>query len=88
VVESSSNIGVIFEKAQTSVVEVTQTSASSQGSQTPLVGGVISGQATSYDGGDVDGMCMFSTADYTLQASSGCPGQVLGYPSRDPPSWP
>jgi hypothetical protein len=24
------------------------------------------GQATSYDGGDVDGTCMFSTAGYTL----------------------
>lgn len=26
------------------------------------------GQATSYDGGDVDGTCMFSTAGYTLPA--------------------
>jgi hypothetical protein len=50
-------------------VEPSQSSASSPPvSPSPLAGGVLHGQATSYEGGDVDGTCMFSTADYTLPA--------------------
>lgn len=50
-------------------VEPSQGSASSPPvSPSPLAGGVLHGQATSYEGGDVDGTCMFSTADYTLPA--------------------
>jgi hypothetical protein len=50
-------------------VEPSRSSASSPPvSLTPLAGGVLHGQATSYEGGDVDGTCMFSTADYTLPA--------------------
>ncbi|KAI7969123.1 hypothetical protein EIK77_006028 [Talaromyces pinophilus] len=42
-----------------------QESPSSSSSSAPL-GGIMHGQATSYDGGDVDGTCMFATAGYTL----------------------
>lgn len=68
------------------VVEPSQISASSlQSSSTPLVGGVVRGQATSYDGGDVDGTCMFSTADYTLPA--GIYGAALSVDNWNSAAW-
>ncbi|RHZ53011.1 uncharacterized protein CDV56_107512 [Aspergillus thermomutatus] len=69
-----------------SLVELSQTSSSSlQSLPKPLVGGVVSGQATSYDGGDVDGTCMFSTADYTLPA--GIYGAALSVDNWDSAAW-
>ena len=67
-------------------VDSSQISASSlQSSPSPLVGGIVRGQATSYDGGDVDGTCMFSTADYTLPA--GIYGAALSVNNWDSATW-
>lgn len=69
-----------------SVVEPSQSPASSlHVSPLPLAGGVVHGQATSYDGGDVDGTCMFSTADYTLPA--GIYGAALSVDNWDSAAW-
>ena len=69
-----------------SVVEPSQSSASSlQVSSSPVAGGVMHGQATSYDDGDVDGTCMFSTADYTLPA--GIYGAALSVDNWDSAAW-
>ncbi|GLI82306.1 hypothetical protein PoHVEF18_010744 [Penicillium ochrochloron] len=54
--------------AVTSLLPSVKVESSPPISPTPLAGGVLHGQATSYEGGDVDGTCMFSTADYTLPA--------------------
>ncbi|KAF7178180.1 hypothetical protein CNMCM7691_006852 [Aspergillus felis] len=86
VLESSPTSASYLKSSQTSAVEVSQTSASpSQDSQTPLVGGVVSGQATSYNGDDVDGTCMFSTADYSLPA--GIYGAALSVDTWDSAAW-
>jgi hypothetical protein len=68
------------------VVEPSQSLASSPPlSPSPLAGGVVHGQATSYEGGDVDGTCMFSTADYTLPA--GIYGAALSVDNWDSAAW-
>lgn len=67
-------------------VEPSQSLASSPPlSPSPLAGGVVHGQATSYEGGDVDGTCMFSTADYTLPA--GIYGAALSVDNWDSAAW-
>jgi hypothetical protein len=68
------------------VIEPSQSSALSlQPSPSPLAGGVVHGQATSYDDGEVSGTCMFSTADYTLPA--GIYGAALSVNNWDSAAW-
>lgn len=68
------------------VIERSQSSALSlQPSPSPLAGGVVHGQATSYDDGEVSGTCMFSTADYTLPA--GIYGAALSVNNWDSAAW-
>lgn len=85
VASSSSTIASPMPNTPASSVSSTSASQSTASSSSSLDGGIKHGQATSYGGGDVDGTCMFSTANYTLP--SGLYGAALSVDNWDTAAW-